>query len=184
MMDIISRKEASEKGLQWYFTGNFCKVGHTSKRYTNSRICVRCAEEYRKKYYKENSDKEKKVSQIWYRNNKDVVNSRSQIWARNHPEKIRIQGHRYRTRKAGSGGTYFEADYWMTLDAQHWFCNNPYCEVDLYKTGCEADHIIPVSQGGTSNISNIQALCPDCNKRKGSKSWEEFLRNEACVNAA
>lgn len=40
----------------------------------------------------------------------------------------------------------------------------------------EVDHVIPVSKGGNSDISNLQILCRRCNREKGSKfSPEERL---------
>lgn len=32
----------------------------------------------------------------------------------------------------------------------------------------EIDHIVPIAQGGTSDISNLQCLCWRCNAKKGS----------------
>jgi len=31
------------------------------------------------------------------------------------------------------------------------------------------DHIVPLAQGGTNDITNFQALCPKCNLSKGAK---------------
>ena len=43
-MEIISRKEAKEKGLKTFYTGKDCKYGHRYPRYTSNSICVRCSE--------------------------------------------------------------------------------------------------------------------------------------------
>lgn len=38
------------------------------------------------------------------------------------------------------------------------------------ESGWHADHIIPFSAGGKTDITNGQALCPKCNLKKGAKS--------------
>lgn len=41
-MEIISRKEAKERGLKAYFSGNLCRRGHVSKRDTATGFCLAC----------------------------------------------------------------------------------------------------------------------------------------------
>jgi len=43
------------------------------------------------------------------------------------------------------------------------------CGADLRQTGHHIDHIIPFARGGGSGRENLQALCPDCNLRKGAR---------------
>ena len=44
-MDIVSRKEAIERGLTRYFTGKACKQGHVAQRQTISATCITCLRE-------------------------------------------------------------------------------------------------------------------------------------------
>ena len=46
-------------------------------------------------------------------------------------------------------------------------CEN--CGVEL-GDGWHADHIVPWSMGGATDVTNGQALCPDCNLKKGINS--------------
>lgn len=45
-----------------------------------------------------------------------------------------------------------------------------------------ADHITPISMGGTNTIDNIQLVCRDINYMKGTMSMGEFV--SACVDVA
>lgn len=40
----------------------------------------------------------------------------------------------------------------------------------------ECDHVIPVSRGGATNERNLVTACKPCNRSKGDKTLEEWLR--------
>jgi 5-methylcytosine-specific restriction enzyme A len=45
-----------------------------------------------------------------------------------------------------------------------------FCGRNSQETSLEIDHIFPFSQGGSNNFDNLQTLCIDCNRGKGSRN--------------
>lgn len=44
---IISRKDAHERGLRFFFTGEPCVHGHMAQRYTSTNGCVECLRRFK-----------------------------------------------------------------------------------------------------------------------------------------
>jgi 5-methylcytosine-specific restriction endonuclease McrA len=98
-------------------------------------------------------------------------------WNRANPDKVRAKRHRRRARERNNGGS-FNAEEWAALKAQYNYtclrCGKREPEITL-----TPDHVIPVSKGGSSDISNIQPLCGSCNSSKGDKTTDYRPRFDA-----
>ena len=46
------------------------------------------------------------------------------------------------------------------------------CGASNKEISLEVDHIIPVSQGGTDELHNLQTLCITCNRAKNIRTWK------------
>lgn len=72
-MQIITRKEAREKGLSRYYTGKPCKHGHVAERVTSQAVCLECKTATDRLYYKDNRHKVLSVNSEYAKKNKDAI---------------------------------------------------------------------------------------------------------------
>ena len=132
-----------------------------------------------------------KKSKAWYkwaknhpeiskldRHNRAQATASRKDWVRRNPERNRVlkmaAAHRRKARKTGAGGS-FTASEWICLKSQFdnccVACGRSDEQLKVLGLVLAADHILPLSKGGTSNIENIQPLCHGtggCNNKKGA----------------
>jgi 5-methylcytosine-specific restriction endonuclease McrA len=82
-----------------------------------------------------------------------------------YPEIPTSHKNKYKARKMGNGGSYSVVEWNDLLSEYRHAC--PCCK--RFDVKLVADHIHPVSRGGSSNITNIQPLCVSCNASKAAK---------------
>lgn len=105
----------------------------------------------------------------YYYRNQDVCKERAGNWKSKNIEKVReIQfagKMRRRARKNEVGGNFTKDEFRALCERYGNIClcckqHNPLC----------ADHVIPLSKGGSNSIENIQPLCHTCNSKKHKKT--------------
>ena len=97
----------------------------------------------------------------YYRELKLFEHTKLRRWQRKH-ELLR------RSRKNQAEGSHTEAEWEALKDNYNYTCLRcSKCEPEITLT---RDHIIPLSQGGSDWITNLQPLCPTCNSIKNDKT--------------
>lgn len=95
----------------------------------------------------------------------------------------RAIGNRYHARKKANGGNYTSEQIRQMRLAQAGIC--AYCGLQYNPDDLQIEHIIPVCQGGSNDISNLCLACVPCNCSKKGRTpeqwtnrWYERKRNE------
>lgn len=98
----------------------------------------------------------------------------SKAWIEANPERARATrkayAHRRRARLLASKSPGVSPAEWRAL-VNHFGGCCAYCG----NTGCEIDHIVPISKGGRDELANVLPACRRCNAGKGSKTVEIWL---------
>lgn len=197
---LLSRVDAVRLGVKRYFTGKPCKSGHISQRKVHNRHCAQCANEEAvatrptepvrvrerdaawrranperlaangKRYFDANIEKRHESQQRWRDANRAYIKAVYE----NNKDRWRIYQATRRALIKAAGGTHSTDQIDAMFVRQKGKC--PWCKVSL-KAGYHIDHHMPLARGGTNDISNIQLLCADCNRRKSHKHPIAFAQS-------
>lgn len=161
------------------------------KRYPSERFCSQaCMQKFcNRRWYEANKQKTNDRARAWALANREQHNLSSRksrkpyvpetdpekrlkrqisstLWKRTHTSRLHAA---QRARKLGLRNLdVFTTPQWEDLKKRHDFtclaCKRAEPEIKL-----EADHVLPMANGGSNQISNIQPLCRACNAKKGAK---------------
>ncbi len=121
--------------------------------------------ETQRRYRKENPEKVSAYKRHWEKENPDKVLEHNRRWREGNPDSATAIRHRRRSRATQAGGSYTPQE-WRELCSRY---GNKCLRCGRNDVKLTFDHVMPVSKGGTSDISNGQPLCGRCNAIKGNK---------------
>ena len=106
----------------------------------------------------------------WRAKNRTRWNAYSAKYRLSHLDKAVQHAINYRARCQKASGSHTLVQ-WQSLLEQHkyrcfWHRRYNNCDLILTKRTATRDHVIPVSRGGSNDISNIVPACQSCNSRK------------------
>jgi 5-methylcytosine-specific restriction endonuclease McrA len=175
---IILRKEARAQGLKRYFTGKSCKWGHISERLVSSGECITCnqlrqvsdAGKATAKRYRQGPKRLAAQRRYYKTPHGQIAKKRGIKKFRQSPKgKISTTFHinLRRARLLAAEGTFTVEQLQKLLDTQKkcHICGKRFTKKDP----ATLDHVIPISNGGRHEASNIALAHKSCNSRKRDK---------------
>lgn len=150
--------------------------------YKNLTICRECRNTYRRLWRKKNPGRDAVTAKRYRRNNPEKVRASREKYVKNNPDIIRRAQmtrdknkhadikRRRRRKKLAAEGAFTQKEFLELCAIFKNKCLRCGGSFDIGgQYGLVADHIIPLSKGGSDYIFNIQCLCGTCNRKKHIK---------------
>lgn len=163
------RDEISKKGKEWR-EANPEKKQEADRRYreeNGEKIRARVRD-----YAREHSQEIVKRVADWKKQNPDKVRINSKRYRQNHQEQGRVNVTNRQARLANAEGFHNADDIQEIFEHQNGLCF--YCKKELVEY--DVDHFIPIIKGGSNSKENLVIACPHCNRSKGKKLPQDFMK--------
>ncbi|MBA2534119.1 MAG: HNH endonuclease [Rubrobacter sp.] len=122
--------------------------------------------EYKRRWAANNEEKVAASKLAYYEREREEVIARSKKWAENNPDKVsQAKANNRRKRRAAkhaSPGSFTAEEFEVLCETY----GNECLACGDTGVALAADHVVPLTKGGSDDISNIQPLCGSCNREK------------------
>lgn len=170
----INKANFKRSVVKWLKEQNYdyCSLpGHEGGRVVDYTIigfrCRECGKTQAKLWRSKNPERDKTP--------KSILNAHRAAWAKRNPLKCRVNKHIRRARKINAPGKFTASEFLALCNFYGNICLCCWRSAGLVKL--TADHVIPLSKGGSNDISNIQPLCGSCNSSKGTKTVDYRVKS-------
>lgn len=130
---------------------------------------------YKKAYYAANRDRLKAASSARYAEKGESIRARQAAYLKANPAVRREIDNRMRAKRANSTGSFAAEDVIKLMAIQKGKCVA--CRNNI-RSDYHVDHIFPLARGGTNDKTNLQLLCPTCNRQKHARHPVEFMQTK------
>lgn len=135
-----------------------------------------------KEWCSNNKERLRKAKKLYYLSNKKHLDLKKAEWRNNNKEKYKAirKASKARRRCFELSAGPLQTSSVMSLqeyNKKYFLSDNFKCEYcsSIITGTYELEHIVPISKGGTNDISNLAISCSKCNHSKFVKSLEEFM---------